>query len=127
MNAIPLGRAPKWFCCHWIARIASLLLFCIWLAMLIGDGVPNQNSIDSVSLWGQFLMLVLMFSGFALGWKNALWGGIVSLSAIVMFALLYIAEVHLLPAPQLVLFAVPSLMYLAAYILYRREHPPTAA
>ncbi len=127
MNAIPLGRAPKWFFCHWMARLSSLLLFCMWIGMLIGDGVPNQNSIGSVSLWGQFVMMLLMFSGYALGWKNALWGGIVSLSAIVMFAALHVAEIKILPAPQLALFAVPSFMYLAAYILYRREHPVGAA
>lgn len=127
MNATRLRRAPGWFCCHWMARLASILIFVMWLAMLIGDGLPNNNSIDNVQLWGQFVMLVLMFAGYTLGWKNALWGGIVSLAAVGMFGVMYIAEVHLLPAPQLVLFAVPSLLYLAAYVLYRRTHTQTLA
>jgi hypothetical protein len=127
MNAIRLGRAPGWLCCHWMARLASILLFVMWLAMVISDGLPNQNSIPNLQLWGQFAILVLMFGGYALGWKNALWGGIVSLTAFSMFAALCVAEVHLLPAPQLWLFAVPSFLYLAAYVLDRHAHPDTPA
>jgi hypothetical protein len=121
MNTLKMVHAPWWYCYHWAGRTASVLLLAAWLLFVLAEGIPDPAGLG----WGviaQSIALLAMFAGYALGWKKALAGGVVGLAALAAFYAINMLDVGQLPRGAFPLFALPSVLYLIAYGLYRRGH-----
>lgn len=121
MNVLRMVRVPWWYCFHVTARAAALLLFGAWLALFMITGVSDEGTMP-FGVYAQFVTLVIMFSAYALGWRKALGGGLLGLAAWAAFYAVTLLDVGRFPMPAFALFAVPSLLYLTAYGLYRRGY-----
>ncbi len=109
---------------RWAGRTLTVLLFGTWMAFAVGEGVP-----EAPHLWlgviGQIVALAIVFGGYALAWRRERAGGLVSLAALGAFYAINWADVGVLPGPTFLLFAVPSVLFLAAGWLARWEHSPS--
>jgi hypothetical protein len=105
---------------RWAGRTTAILIGALWLTFAIGEGVPNILKQPSGVIW-QFASLMVMFAGYAAGWRNERLGGVVSLAGWMAFYVVNVADVGRLPGPAFALMAVPGVLYLVAWRMARRD------
>jgi hypothetical protein len=109
---------------RWTGRTLTVLLFGTWTAFAVGEGLPKAPHLW-LGVIGQIVALAIMFAGYALAWRHERAGGLVSLAALGAFYAINLADVGVLPGPTFLLFAVPSVLFLAAGLFARWEHGPS--
>jgi hypothetical protein len=105
---------------RWTARATALAIMVMWLAFVIVEGVPDVIKHPSVALW-QLAALLVMFAGFATGWRNERLGGAIALAGWMAFYVVNVVGLGVGPLPAFVLMAVPGVLYLVAWRMARRD------
>ena len=109
---------------RWLGRASGCTLIIAWLAFVVAE-VFRSGPPSSTSAASQAGALAVVFMGYLIGWRNELAGGLLAFFGTIAF-LMIIYQVTLGAMPQLgaLGFAVPGLLYLAAW---RKDHRPDRA
>jgi hypothetical protein len=75
---------------RWIARLSSLALVTLFVAIAIGEGPPPLWPLSIHTLL--FCLLVLCLAGLLVAWRWELVGGLIALAGIVGFYLVHFAN-----------------------------------
>jgi hypothetical protein len=121
MNTANQEAVGSYSCFRWAGRIGGILLFAMWLTFAIGEGVPNILKAPPGVL-GQFAAVVVIFAGFATGWRHELAGGLASLAGLAAFYAINLVDTGVLPGPAFLLFAFPSVLLLASWRQHHGGH-----
>jgi hypothetical protein len=108
------GRPPILaFILRWIARVAAVAMFGLFVGSAIAEGFPP--------LWKQPLSVQLIFAGWALifigyviGWRRQALGGALVLAALVAMSLVELAVNGNLLGPAFLMWLVPGALYFVA-------------
>ncbi len=98
---------------RWIARIGSIVSAAILMAFIFGgnERLPQQQE------WLQLIFFpggILL--GMALGWKNELIGGVVTVLSLLAFYAMQLVNAGNLPSgPWFLIFASPGILFLIAW------------
>lgn len=115
-SALKLRSVPGW-AAHWAACLLSAALFGLFMVMAIGEGPPLRLLVDP-----QLISLLVMLAGFAIGWRNNLVGGVVSLAGIGTFYLLNYSTFGQFPGGWVFpLCFVPGVLLVLAALLRRKK------
>ncbi len=98
---------------RWIARIIGTLLLLTIGLFAVGEGVPNPLEMTLEELAG-FGSILLIASGYLVGWKWELPAGVMILSGIAVFCAMEIILYHCFPKLGWFFWAmaVPGILYL---------------
>ena len=95
---------------RWLARIGSLVSIAILLMFLFGGNEKLPNLMETIGL--VFFPFGIMV-GMAIGWKNELFGGVVTvLSLAAFYAGHFLTAGNLPSGPYFILFALPGILFL---------------
>jgi hypothetical protein len=103
-----------------MARIAAVLMFGFFMMFAIGEGFPPLWR-QPLSVQFGFAALGLIFFGYAIGWRYPAPGASISLLGYVVFNLVQLSVNHKLAGGAFPLFAIPGLLYLAAWYISMRD------
>jgi hypothetical protein len=103
-----------------MARIAAVLMFGFFMMFAIGEGFPPLWR-QPLSVQLDFAALGLIFLGYAIGWRYPALGGSISLLGYVVLNLVQLSVSHKLAGGAFPLFAIPGLLYLAAWYVSTRQ------
>ena len=102
---------------RWTARIASVLSIALVLIFLTGEEF-DVSKITPVQWLGFLFFPVGMGTGFIVGWKNDLLGGIISISSLIGFYFIYGLLITGQRPPEFwcIVLALPGFLFLAGGI-----------
>lgn len=104
---------------RWSARITGLLLVGLVAVVVAGQGPPNPlHAPPSVQV--EFLGLLLVLAGCLAGWRWEGLGGLLVVAGFGAFVVTELAVNGKLPGGAIPLFAVPGVLFLAAFGVGRR-------
>jgi hypothetical protein len=121
MNTGSVWSPPLPRLVRWSARVTSLLLLGLVLAIVIGHGGPPNVLGQPTPVQLEFAAMGLMLFGLLLGWIRE---GVGGLLLIIGLAALSIVELVVNGRPALgafPLFAVPGVLFLLSALLRRRN------
>jgi hypothetical protein len=72
----------------------------------------------------QAAALAVVFAGYAIGWRYELVGGVLSIIGTIALAVIYALVFDAPPAIALAWFALPGVLYMAAWYSEHREAKP---
>jgi hypothetical protein len=97
----------------WIARVSALLMVGFFGLIAVGEGLPPLLRLP-LPVRLEFAALVLVFIGYALGWRHPAAGGTLALLGVAGFNAVELSVNGKLAGGYFPLFAVPGLLYLNA-------------
>jgi len=101
---------------RWFARVSSVVLMAIWLALFVSEVCrPGYGSDVSYAL-PQGVALAIVFAGYIVGWWKELAGGLLAIAGTILFCVLIGVMQGVSPGAA-ILFAVPGILYLLGYYL----------
>jgi hypothetical protein len=110
-------QAPRW-----LAKISALTITAGFLVLAGGEILASHSGGPSTfSEWTGILLLIVVSAGMMLAWRWELWGAVLSLTALCVFALV-IRMGH-----YTVLLAIPGWLFLLDWLLQRSAQPPPRA
>ena len=114
------GESTAMFIVRWAARLFSLATALLLALFFLGEGL-QVSDLAGFGFVGLLFFPVGLLVGFAVGWRNELAGGIISVLSIAAFYFAYELWVNgTLPSGfSFALFAVPGLLFLAYGIIDR--------
>jgi hypothetical protein len=114
----PIAAADQY---RMVARLSGCVAFIAWLVLVIQEasrmGPPSPVTIT------QGAVLAFVFAGYAIGWRNELVGGVLSVLATIAYYVVCAVGIQTLPQIGTILFALPGLFYLAAWRHDRLSSP----
>jgi hypothetical protein len=96
-------------------RVAGFFTIVLWLAFVVYEYFRNGPPIMSSSVVNQVAALAVVFAGYLIGWRNELAGGLLAVFGTIAFLIVCAIGTRVLPYPEQMFFAVPGLLYLAAW------------
>jgi hypothetical protein len=108
---------------RWTARVASVLLVLMVVAILVGEGAPRMKD-SSVAQICQFTAFGVVLAGLLAAWRWELAGAVAALLGLGVFEAIEFAVSGRFVFRAFPWFAVPALLYLLASWL---EHARVAA
>jgi hypothetical protein len=104
---------------HWAGCLLGTAIGWLFAITAVSERVTGQLLLDS-----PMLSLLVMLTGFVIGWRNSFVGGIISLTGITSFYVTYQDQYHVLPWGWLfpLCFAPGALMLLAVLMRQRERH-----
>lgn len=119
------------FILRWAARLLSLATALLLALFFLGEGVQISD-LAGLEFIGLLFFPVGLLIGFAVGWRNELIGGNISVLSIAAFYFGYelIASGRLPSGFSFALFTIPGLLFLAYGLVDRvvlHHHRPTKA
>ena len=106
---------------RWIARIGSIVSAAVLFAFIFGgnERLPQQQEWLQLAFFPGGVLL-----GMALGWKNELIGGIVTVLSLMAFYAMQLIQGGSLPnGPWFFIFASPGLVFLLAWFADQFTNP----
>jgi len=105
-------------------RVCGALLFVAWIAYVFAEYLRPSFEVPAFTIF-QALALAVVFAGYAIGWRHEVVGGITAIVGTFAYMALVFGESFVPPSPAMMWFAVPGVLYLAAwYTDHRRVHSP---
>jgi hypothetical protein len=126
MDTRTISSSPLHRLVHWSARVTSLLLSGLVIAMVIGQGGPPNIFRQPTSVQLEFAALGLMLLGLLIGLVREGLGGLLVLLGLAAFNSVELAVNGRLALGAFPLFAVPAALLLLSALLRRRGKQPTA-
>jgi hypothetical protein len=96
-----------------VARMGGCVAFIAWLVLVVNEAI--RNGPPSTVAMTQGAAIAFVFAGYAIGWRNELVGGLLSVLATIAYYVVCAVGIGTLPQLATILFAVPGLFYLAAW------------
>jgi hypothetical protein len=106
---------------RWTARVAGVILCFAWLGFAITEVARTGFRTLSVDSSYQAAAFVLVFIGYAVGWRRELFGGLVAIIGTASYFLLVALTIHVLPGIEAAWFAAPGVLYLLTWQCDRRN------
>jgi hypothetical protein len=126
MDTGTFALAPLPRLVHWSARVTSLLLLGLVIAIVVGHGGPPNVLGQPTSVQLEFAAMGLMLLGLLLGWVRAGFGGLLVLLGLVAFNTVELAVNGRPALGAFPLFAVPGVLFLLSALLRLRMKQPPA-
>jgi len=113
----------RMFVLRMTARVSSVVVFLI-LFLFYSDGSLALDNIGPRETVGFLMFPVGLLAGFALGWHNELWGGLLSMCSTVGFYLIYGLLLYgsVDQGWAFLVFTLPGLLFLIYGIVHSRTH-----
>jgi hypothetical protein len=110
---------------RWLGRASGLLLFILWFSYVLGDLLRPESELPIATQYGQLAALVVVFLGYAVGWRNELIGGILSIAGTVAYFAYVQITTAVVPGLAAVMFAAPGVFYLLSRSAHLEETFPS--
>jgi 4-amino-4-deoxy-L-arabinose transferase-like glycosyltransferase len=94
-----------------VARLGGCVAFVAWLVLVVQEAIMQGPPVAIT----QGAAIAFVFAGYAIGWRNELVGGLLSIIATIAYYVVCAVGINTLPQLATILFAVPGLFYLAAW------------
>jgi hypothetical protein len=120
MNARLISTSPLRPLARWAARITSLLLIGLVVAIVIGHGGPPNLFSQPKSVQLEFVALGLMLLGLVVGWMREGLGGLLVLLGLAAFNAVELVANGVPARGAFPLFTVPGVLFLVSALLGRR-------
>lgn len=104
---------------RYCGRVGGLIIVAGWLALVIVEFFRNGSPV--IENYYQGAMLVIVFVGYAVGWRHEALGGALAILGTVGFVVLNAVIFAYLPISCAVGFAAPGMFYLIAHYLDGRH------
>jgi hypothetical protein len=127
MNTGSVSPAPLSRLVRWWARVASLLLLGLALAIVIGHGGPPNVLGQPTPVQLEFAAMVLMLLGLLLGWVREGFGGLLVILGLAVFNTVELVVNGRPGLGAFPLFAVPGVLFLISALLRWRNKQVAAA
>jgi hypothetical protein len=98
---------------HWLARISAIGVFGFFMVFAIGEGLPPLAE-QPLRVQLFFALWATIFTGYAVGWRLPMPGGLIALLAYGMLNAVEFSTNHRLLGGAFLLFAIPGVLYLIA-------------
>ena len=99
---------------RWSGRISGAFLFASWVGFVIAEHFRDMVSLRGFS-YLQGCALVVVFAGYAIGWRWELAGGLLALFGTAAFFAIHVLTLTVLPGLAAAWFAAPGALYLLAW------------
>lgn len=96
-------------------RVAGSIAIVAWLALVVYEYFRSGPPILSSSVVNQAAALAVVFAGYLIGWRNELAGGLLAVFGTIAFLTVCAVGNRVMPNLDSLFFAVPGLLYLAAW------------
>ncbi len=117
MDTGRVSSAPLPRLVHWSARVTSLLLLGLVIAMVIGHGGPPSVLGQPTPVRLEFAAIGLMLLGLLLGWVREAFGGLLVILGLAAFHTVELAVKGRPALGAFPLFAVPGVLFLLSALL----------
>lgn len=110
---------------RWVARIGSIVCAAVLMAFIFGgnERLPQQEEWLQLAFFPGGILL-----GMALGWKNELLGGVVTVLSLLAFYAMQLIQAGNLPAgPWFFIFASPGILFLVAWFAEKLSSQSSSA
>ena len=110
---------------RWVARIGSIVSAAVLMAFIFGgnERLPNQQEWLQLAFFPGGILL-----GMALGWKNELMGGVVTVLSLLMFYVMQMIQAGNLPSgPWFFIFSSPGILFLIAWFAEKFSNQSNSA
>jgi hypothetical protein len=104
------------------AAASGATLFICWLGGLIVEAIRFDAVVPNIHSFPQALVLAVVFTSYAIGWRHKLAGGVLAIMGTAAFFLVSYLSVQVMPPLPAAWFAVPGVLYLLAWA-FERKHP----
>jgi hypothetical protein len=111
---------------RWCGRAGGAMVVIAWLALVILEATRPDVGLPSVEAIYQGAALALVFAGYALGWRQELAGGVLTIVGTVAFFAVNLLTLEVLPDLGATWFAIPGVLYLLAWKTSERGREMTA-
>ena len=98
---------------HWLARISAIAVFGFFMMFAIGEGIPPLAE-QPLRVQLFFALWAAIFTGYAVGWRWPLVGGVIALAGYAMLNVVEFSTNQRLLGGAFLLFAIPGVLYLIA-------------
>jgi hypothetical protein len=112
--------------CRAAARTSAVVLFVSWLAAVLAEAMRDRFEMPPTITLYQGLILAVVFSGYVIGWRHELAGGVIAILGTVAFFVVNFLTIGMLPGIGAAIFAVPGVFYIVAWNLERASGPHIA-
>ncbi len=116
------------------AAAGAAIIAVSWLGLLVSEAIRAREWIPNMGAFQQAIVLGIVFSAYAIGWRRELIGAVAAiLGTVAFFAITYL-NVGVIPPLPAAWLAVPGVLYLFAWYFGRHnhddrrfpgDHPPT--
>ena len=104
---------------RYCGRAAGLIVAASWLVAVIVDA--TRQGLPVVENYYQAIPLALIFTGYAVGWRKEILGGLLTIVGAFAFIAQYVAMFGIYPDAGAGWFAAPGVFYLIAHYLDGRH------
>jgi hypothetical protein len=126
MSASVVSTSPPRLLACWAARVTSLLLFGLVVAITVGEGGPPNFFGQPRPVQLESIALGLMLLGLVAGWVREGLGGLLVLLGLAAFNAVELVVNDRPALGAFPLFAVPGVLFLVSALLGRRGGQQTA-
>jgi hypothetical protein len=102
------------------AAAMGIALASIWIALVLFEAGYEQ-AVPNYGAFQQALLIAAVFAGYGLGWRRPLLGGTVTILGFFGYLITVRLTVETFPGLAAICFAVPGILYLAAWICDYRQ------
>jgi hypothetical protein len=107
---------------RWCGRAGGLILVVAWLALVIAELARSDVEPPATRAYFQAAALMIVFAGYALGWRKELAGGMLVILGTVAFFAVHMMAFNVWPQLGAAWFAAPGVLYLLSWIFSNRGH-----
>jgi len=100
---------------RWSARISAAFLFVMWLVLAMLEGYRYSFVMPSAASFYQAAALAVVFTGYAVGWRKELVGGLLAIVGTALFMAVAYMTTGKVPQWESLWFAAPGVLYLLAW------------
>ena len=100
---------------RWCGRVSGAVLYFAWLSLAIAELARTEFRTLSADSAFQAAALAVVFSGYAVGWREELLGGLFAILGTAAYFLVVVLTADIRPSMEAAWFAAPGVFYLLAW------------